>query len=77
MAKGRDETVPRFFALVPWDNHEGQSRKFFPGPVRPADFCPGPGHTGHKKRRDRSERLSLLTYCQVDGVNCLDFEVKI
>ena len=43
MAKGRDETVPRFFVLVPWDNHEGQSREFFPGPVRPADFCPGPG----------------------------------
>ena len=24
------------------------------GPARPADFCPGPGPTGHKKRRDRS-----------------------
>ena len=57
MGKGRDSTVLRFFVpvpLVPWNNHVWQSRKIFPVPARPADFCPGPGPTGHKKRRDRS-----------------------
>ena len=39
--------------------------KICPGPARSADFCPGPGPTGHKKCRDKSGLASSGTVSQV------------